>query len=304
MTSLQHQLIVAYMRVTKQAKATAASLDKPKRTRRKRGRPDPPNAVQRRVDIERCEKFSFPVYIVKPRQGHGKRRILYLHGGSYVHTFARQHWTLVATLTERLAATVIVPDYQLAPEHTWRKSFSAMVDLARQIGDDTAAGCVLIGDSSGGGYSLSVAQQLSLAGMAPLPLVLIAPFVDLTMSDPRAQAIDPPDPWHSIEGLRRAGRLWAGEDDPKRPEISPLFGSFAGLGPLLIFSSTRDVLNPQNRDLVEKARVGGVSVEFIEEANLIHDYPLLPIPEARGAVERIIEFIADQIKELCHERLG
>jgi monoterpene epsilon-lactone hydrolase len=290
-TSRQHQIIVAYMRVTKQTKTSAESLNKPIQVRQKGGRPDPSNALKRRMNIERCDKIGFPVYMVRPLQGDSGRRIVYTHGGSYVHTLAKQHWTLAATLADRLAATVIVPDHLLAPEHTWRESFPGMVDLARWAVDDATSGCTLMGDSSGGGYTLAVAQQLSATGTTSLPLVLIAPFVDLTMTNPRSGTIDPPDPWHSVEGLRRAGQLWAGEDDPKRPEVSPLFGSFAGLGPLLIFSGTRDVLNPQSRDLVEKARSSGVSVEFIEGANLIHDYPLLPIPEARPAVDRIVDFI-------------
>jgi acetyl esterase/lipase len=243
------------------------------------------------MQIERSDEIGFQVYTVKLRKGDSGRRIVYIHGGSYVNTIAKQHWTFITKLAERLGAGVIVPDYLLAPEHTWRESFPGMVDLARCAADDARPGCTLIGDSSGGGYTLAVAQQLSAAGIAPLPLVLISPFVDLTLTDPRSRAIDPADPWHSIEGLREAGRLWAGGDDLKRPEVSPLFGNFVGLGPLLVFSSTRDVLNPQSHDLVEKARSDGVSVEFIEEIGLIHAYPLLPIPEAQSAMDCIIDFV-------------
>jgi acetyl esterase/lipase len=243
------------------------------------------------MHIERRDEIGFPVYIVKPRKGDSGRRIMYTHGGSYVNTIAKQHWAFIGTLAERLAAVVIVPDYPLAPEHSWRDSFSAMVDLAHYTADDAASDCILMGDSSGGGFTLAVAQYLSAAGMAPLPLVLITPFVDLTLTDPRSSALDSADPWHSIEGLREAGRLWAGEDDPKRPEVSPLFGKFAGLGPLLLFSGTRDVLNPQSHDLAEKARNEGVSVKLVEGIGLIHAYPLLPIPEARSAMDRIADFI-------------
>lgn len=291
MTSLQHRLVVAYMQVSKRKNTTPESLHESIRSRREKDPPDPPCKLQRRMYIERCDEIGFPVYIVKSRKADSGRRIMYTHGGSYVNTIARQHWTFIATLAERLAATVIVPDYPLAPEHTWRDSFPKMVDLARRTADDAASDCTLIGDSSGGGFTLAVAQQLVAADMAPLPLVLIAPFVDLTLTNPLSRAIDGTDPWHSVEGLREAGRLWAGGDDPKRSEVSPLFGNFAGLGPLLVFSGTRDILNPQSHHLVEKARNDGVSVRFIEEVGLIHAYPLLPIPEARSAMERIIDFV-------------
>lgn len=294
MASLRHHLVVTYMQVTQRKKPTAESLHESIRARRKADRPGPPRSLARRIRIERRDDFDFPVYILAPSEGDHDRCVVYIHGGSYVNTLMKQQWAFAATLAKRLDATVITPDYLLAPEHTWRDSFPGMLKLVRQAVDEAASGCTLIGDSSGGGYSLAIAQQFSLAGITSPPLVLIAPFLDLTLADPRCAAIEPADPWHSVEGLREAGRLWAGGDDPSRPEVSPLFGRFSGLGPVLVLSGTRDVLHPQSRCLVEKAAASGVPVEYIEKAGLIHSYPLLPIPEARGAVDRIIDFIAHQ----------
>jgi acetyl esterase/lipase len=71
-----------------------------------------------------------------------------------------------------------------------------------------------------------------------------------------------------------------------------LFGQLAGVGPLLVFSGTRDVLNPQARNLLERSSLAGAAVELVEAAGLIHDYPLLPIPEARCAVDYMVGFLA------------
>ncbi len=291
MTSLRHRLVVSYMRMSKRKLATAEALHESIQIRRQKDRPDPPARLRRHVNIDRSEDIGFPVYIVKAGHSDAGRRIVYTHGGSYVNTIVKQHWALIAKLAERLAATVIVPDYLLAPEHSWRESFDGMVDLARRTAHDAWSGCTLMGDSSGGGYTLAVAQRLAATGADPLPLVLISPFVDLTLTDPASGAIEPADPWHSVAALREAGRLWAGGDDPRRPEVSPLFGTFGGLGPLLVFSGTRDVLNPQSHKLVERARADQVPVEFVEERGLIHDYPLLPIPEAETALEFLIKFV-------------
>lgn len=293
MASFRHRLVVAYLRAVKrkQAMTTPASLRRSIGQRRQTDRPDPPRAVRRRVHIERCDELGFPVYTTRSRRGDSGRWIVYTHGGSYVNTLVRQHWKLIAVLAERLAATVVVPDYPLAPEHTWRESFSKMVDLAGRVAADAPSGCTLVGDSAGGGYSLAVAQRLAARGVTPLPLVLIAPFVDLTMADPEALAVDPVDPWLSVPGLREAGRLWAGADDPGRWEVSPLFGRFSGVGPMLIFSGTRDVLNPQAHDLADRASSAGAAVVLVEEAGLVHVYPLLPIPEARPAIDRMVHFV-------------
>lgn len=292
MTSIRHRLIATYMRVEKRNKMTAESLHASVGARQQPEQADPPRWLPNRVRVERNDDAGFPVYTLATCHGDGGRHIVYLHGGSYLYRVAKQQWALAATLAERLAATVVLPDYPVAPESTWRDSFAEMVKLVHRTAEAAASGCVLIGDSSGGGYALAIAQQLALAGHPPLPLVLIAPFVDLTLADPRCAATDHADPWHSVAYLREAGRLWAGADDPERAEISPLFGDFAGLGPMLVLIGTRDVLCPQSHDLAERARKADVPVELVEEAGLIHDYPLLPIPEARLAVNRIIDFIA------------
>jgi acetyl esterase/lipase len=284
------------MRVSRRKRAmmTAESLRDSIERRRRADRPDPPRALYRRIQIERRDDIGFPVYTVRPSAGAVGHRVVYTHGGSYIHTLSRQHWHLIATLAERLAAAIVVPDYLLAPEHTWRESFPQMLDLVRRTADEAPGGCSLVGDSCGGGYSLAIAQRWAADGGEPLRLALIAPFLDVTMTSPLSRAIDLVDPWLSVAGLREAGRLWAGMDNPGRPEISPLFGQLAGVGPLLVVTGTRDVLNPQAHELVEKAHLAGASVELLEANGLIHDYPLLPIPEAHRAVDHVVDFLLRQ----------
>lgn len=294
MTSIRHRIVAMVMRAARHKKTTAQGLHESIRARQRRVESGPPRSLPGHVHVECHDEAGFGVYTLAPGDADSGRSIVYLHGGSYVHPLASQQWLFAATLAVRLAATVAVPDYPLAPESTWRDSFADMVKFVRRTADAAASGCTLIGDSSGGGYALAVAQQLALAGYPPLPLVLIAPFLDVTMADPRCAAIEDADPWHTMAWLREAGRLWAGGDDPRRAEVSPLFGSFCGLGPMLVFTGTRDVLNPQSHALAAQARKAGVPVELVEGAGLIHDYPLLPIPEARMAVDRIIDFVLHQ----------
>ena len=60
-----------------------------------------------------------------------------------------------ARLASALGARVVVPDYPLTPEHTWRDSHEALVALVQRYAED---GVALIGDSAGGGLALAVAQ--------------------------------------------------------------------------------------------------------------------------------------------------
>lgn len=294
MPSLRHQAVVTYMRITrrKDVMRTADSLHASIARRRRTESPNPPLTTRRHLEIARRKDVGFPIYNVTPLGVDDGRRVVYLHGGTYIHTISRQHWRFVGKIAKNLRATVTVPDFPIAPKHTWRESIPKLVDVVRDTAAGAAAGCYLVGDSSGGGLALAVAQRLAQHGALPSPLVLIAPFLDVTVANPASRGLESVDPWLSVEGLREAGRLWAGRDDPRRPEVSPLFGKLDGLGPMLVLTGTRDLLNPQAHDLADEGRKQNASVELVEEPGLIHDYPLLPIPEARRALDQILEFMS------------
>ena len=78
---------------------------------------------------------------------------------------------------------------------------------------------VLGGDSAGGGLALSMLLTLREAG-APLPraAVLLSPWTDLTVSSPSYAKMRKRDPSITQEDLREAGRKYAGNRNPGRPD--------------------------------------------------------------------------------------
>lgn len=70
---------------------------------------------------------------------------------------------------------------------------------------------MLIGDAAGAGLALAAAQRLrDRTGAQPSRIVLISPWLDLTMSHPDQPAIEAADPFQARSGLLEAGRLYAG----------------------------------------------------------------------------------------------
>ena len=278
MPSLMHAVVVGFLRVTgrKRTYATAAGLHASIAAGRK---PAPPPRGALRDD-----ELGFPTYTVTASSGGTSHQVLYLHGGGYVFDIASQHWSFVSRLAERLDATVTVPLYPLAPKHTWRDSLPPLTKRLVELSVGPAPVTVM-GDSAGGGLALSLVHQ---APDAVARVVLLAPFLDATVSSPESVRLERIDPWLGVAGGREAGRLWAGDDDPARPEVSPLFGDHTNLPPTLVLVGGRDCLAPQARDLAER---GGPAVELVDQPDLVHVYPLLPIPEARPAIERIVAVI-------------
>ncbi|MFD7627916.1 alpha/beta hydrolase fold domain-containing protein [Streptomyces sp. NPDC059851] len=253
----------------------------------------PPRSLGRVAEVSRTFVGAWPVYEVSPRGAEPTARVLYVHGGGYIHELVRPHWTMIRTLVTQAQARVVVPAYILAPRGTADRTVPVAADLlSGLIEGGGAGGTVLIGDSAGAGLALAAAQRLrDRTGAQPSRIVLISPWLDLTMSHPDQPALEADDPVLARPGLLEAGRLYAGTLAADDPQVSPLRGSFTGLAPMTVFTGTRDVLSPDSRELLRRAREVGSEVEFHEEPGLPHVYPLLPVPEGRAARDRIVELI-------------
>jgi monoterpene epsilon-lactone hydrolase len=151
----------------------------------------------------------------------------------------------------------------------------------------------IAGDSAGGGLALGLAQALPDAGLPqPERIVLLSPWLDLTLSHPDLPAVEEHDPWLSSVGLRVAGEAWAGGDDPTQPRLSPGNGQLAGLAPIDVYVGTHEIGLPDGRLLIERARDAGVLGHTEVCAGAVHVYPLTPTPEGRAATRRIVQRIA------------
>lgn len=253
-------------------------------------------AFERRIEVTtetlHGPDGGFTSYVVTPRGSTPSTTVLYVHGGGFVSPIDPFHVRYAARIARSLGARVVLPDYPLAPEHTWRDSHDALADDA---GRWAAHGrLVLAGDSAGGGLALGLAQTLrDRGGPQPDRLVLHAPWVDLTTSTPETFAMDAVDPWLFISKLEAYSLWWAGSvPDLGRHEVSPGLADLDGLPPALMFCGTRDLLMPGCRMLADRAAASDWRLTYLEAPDLIHVFGLLPgIPEARRAWTMTEDFL-------------
>lgn len=257
----------------------------------------PPRDVSRTHEESISNVHGFPVFRLWPAGTEApKRTVMYLHGGAYVRPSDDRHWRFLTKLAAALGARAVLPAYPLAPEFTVEDSFEEMLALFGEIADESPDGVVLAGDSAGGGYALALAQALrDRGGPQPERLVLIAPWVDLTGITPGTLEAAEHDPWLSVPHLSIYASFWAGSEDLQRladPRVSPGLGDLTGLPPTLMLCGTRDLLQPGCNELFGRAEEADWPLEYVVAPGLIHVYPLLPIPEAREALEHIVQFCA------------
>jgi len=251
----------------------------------------PPEKIAPRLAVETREVNGFPVYEVRAKGRQGSRRLLYLHGGAYCFEMTPFHWNLVAELAERLDAHVTVPIYPLAPEHRFDDIYGMTRQVYRQVADE-GGDFAIAGDSAGGNMALVLTMMAASEGWPrPSRLALLSPGVDMTLTDPATREAAKTDPWLDIEGGRESVRIYAGDLDVADWRISPAHGDLTALPPTLIFSGTRDLLYPDTVTFARKARQAGIDVNLVVGEGMIHVWPLLPMPEARTARDRMVTFL-------------
>ncbi|GAB2461559.1 alpha/beta hydrolase fold domain-containing protein [Conyzicola lurida] len=228
------------------------------------------------------------VITLTPKQGTTGTQLLYTHGGCYVFPLLPVHWRIIATLMRESGATVTVPLYGLAPEHHVDEAYALLEGVYRGLAA-TGSPVFLAGDSAGGGLALGQALRYRDVGLpAPAGVVLISPWVDVTMANPDIRAVEPRDPMLGVAGFVAAGAWWANGADPRSPLVSPLYGRLDGLPPVSVHQGGRDILAPDALSLVSRLREAGndVSLEYLPGA--FHDYVGAPwTPEARATLRSI-----------------
>jgi acetyl esterase/lipase len=212
---------------------------------------------------------------------------LYLAGGGYVNPPSFLHWWFIARLVKTLGVSCTVPLYPLAPEHQCDEGTAfageAYRSLERQHG---AESLLVVGDSAGGGLALAMLQQLKAA---PAGLILNAPWLDASVSDPSQVEIERHEWLLNSFTLRTWGTWWAGARDLCDPMVSPLFGDLSQLPATLLLCGSADILVADARRLAATAPLGRVT--YIEEAGLMHVYSLMPFfPETLRAWLEIQRF--------------
>jgi len=255
---------------------------------------EPSKRLHRKYQIAKRTINSHLVWTLTPKQNASEKHVLYLHGGAYVNSFAPQHWDFMSKLVDMLGCTVTAPNYPHAPEHNVHDVFALMLPLYNELAAGAgSANITIMGDSSGGGISLALAQRLREDGHAqPGHVVLLSPWLDATLSNPEIAEFDKIDPFLGVEGLKYGGEVYARDVDRKSYLVSPVYGSLKDLAPVTLFIGTRDILYPDCRKLRDNADAEGVRLDYREYDQMVHNWMLGPMPEAKHAIAEIVETIS------------
>jgi acetyl esterase/lipase len=234
------------------------------------------------------------VFTLAPKNEFGSHFILYLHGGAYVNNFLKQHWDFVSKLIPQTNASIILPDYPLAPESTYKDTLEMVFEVYKDmLSSIDPKNIIFMGDSAGAGLALAMAQKMKIDDIQqPKQIILLSPWLDVSMSNPEAKTIEKRDVLLNIKSLRMAARSYAANTDLKNYLMSPIYGSMSGLAKISIFIGTHDVLYPDCLKIKKSLEEQGISFNFFEYPNLFHVWMVITgLKESKSALSQITKLI-------------
>ncbi len=257
-----------------------------------------PLKFAQQFNVEKRVIMGRDVVTLHPLSGPADCHMLYFHGGGFVLPMFKEHWPLAAALVEQAGVSITLPMYDIVPEASARDQ-DALADAvyAQLTANHAPEKIVLCGDSAGGHMALSLAVRLAQnGGPQPGRLALFAPWLDLTMSDPAMEAVEPHDIILKIGTLRACGTMFAGDRDPSSPECSPLFlpaETLAMLPPTRIWTGRHDLFIVDSRSFARRLQAAGGDVKLYEYEAAPHVFmAITPTREAKDVFALLREFLA------------
>ena len=198
--------------------------------------------------------------------------ILYLHGGSYVADLYREHWEFFKDLIKDTGCTIVVPDYPLTPKYKYSDVFGMMLPLYREIVKKVEKeNLIVMGDSAGGGIALALMEEAGREDlMQPKNLILISPWLDVTMSNKEIDKVQKNDKMLNKKALMLAGIAYAGEGGMEKFLVNPINGPANKLENVTIFTGTYDILNPDVHKFKEIAEKQNAEIDIRETKGAAH----------------------------------
>jgi len=221
--------------------------------------------------------------------------VLFFHGGGFQVGSFRSHRGLMRDIARASGVTVIGVEYRLAPEHRFpaaaddcRAAFESLVERGVAPRD-----IVLAGDSAGGHLALGLALDLKDDGRPPAGLVLISPWLDLSLSGDSYVSRAPLDVFSQPAQLRAMAKTYLGRNGQLTdPRIALLNRNLAGLPPLLIHAGDHDITLDDARALADAATRANVRHHLNIWPEMMHHFQMFSdLPESVESLLAIGAFV-------------
>lgn len=268
----------------------------------------PPNALRfaleqmcrafprnKEVEVRSIRLAGLQAEEIKPTD-EASQLIFHIHGGAFFLGSLNTHRAFLTQVAARTQMQVLHVDYPLSPEHLYPEALDALFDVYQAL---LAQGVqskdiILSGDSCGANLALALALKIQKENISQVSgLILLSPFLDLTLTSESLRYNSTHDALLSIEALETGIAYYVPKSvDCADPEISPYFADLTGLPPIHIQVGSKEILLDDAMRFKEKAEAAKVDVEFKLYTGMWHNFQMFNawFDEAKQALTDLATF--------------
>ncbi len=250
-----------------------------------------PRAFYHEFDIHCMQIQNRNLFQFRPMGKECAKTVFYIHGGAFIYNMNVGQFHLLTQLMRNIDIEIIVPDYPLVPHGSVLDALSMIREsfekTAQRVG---AENIVVMGDAAGGCLALALCEQMRNEKY-PLPssIILLSPWLDITMSNPEIEDFDEHEMVLDRKGIRELGQIFADDLPGDDYRISPLRGELDDLPEINIFTGTHDILHPDAKELKNRLKEGSRPYRYFEYPKMMHGFIEMPhLRESRFAINQII----------------
>jgi acetyl esterase/lipase len=237
-----------------------------------------------------CEGLRF-----QPADAYPRGIVLHLHGGGFRQGAPEIASAFHAALAQRCQVEVTSLRYRLAPEFPFPAALADACEALRALrAQNPQAPLLVCGDSAGGGLAAGLGV-LSAAGEAAAieGLVLLSPWLDLTVDAPSYDLNAATDPLFSRAAAQVAAQLYLQGIDARHPLASPLHARLDRYPATLITVGSGEVLLHDSVRFAARLETLGVKVglEIIEGMDHVAVTRGFSLPGSAACFEHVATFV-------------
>ena len=260
--------------------------------------PRPPTGPVKKTRMERISVGRIPAEWFSLPTSDPDRVFLYLHGGGYTSGSVDSHRDLLARMCIASGFRILAPEYRLAPEHPFPAQLEDGLQVYQWLLDQGIAPehIVIGGESAGANLTLATLFSLRDQGK-PLPAAAVCISGWLDMHTARKSLRNRKYDFINGLTLKATAKRVMPNGDYKNPLISPVYGDFTGLPPLLIQAGEAESLLDDSLRAAKAASKAGVDVTLEVWPDMVHAWHVLaPLSDdGQRAINRVGEFVKESV---------
>lgn len=201
--------------------------------------------------------------------------VLFLHGGGYVMGSARAYCHFAGHFARLSGQAVFVADYRLAPEHPYPAALDDAVAAYQGLQASGRQRLLVIGDSAGGGLTLSLLSRLHTLDdtVQPVAAIAMSPWTDLSNQGDSHRNRHDAELYLSNTMVNACAAMYLGQTTAQDAGASPLYADLHGLPPLQLHVGRDEILLDDSLRYAQRASNAGVDVSLHVWEGMPHVFP-------------------------------